>query len=69
MKKLYRSLEDKKIAGICGGIGEVYHIDPSLLRLAFVFLYLATGIVPLLVTYIVGWIIIPLGPRQQTGFQ
>jgi phage shock protein C len=51
VKKLYRSPDDKKIAGICGGIGELYSIDSSLLRLAFVFLCLATGIVPLLVTY------------------
>ena len=67
MKKLYRSVENKKIAGICGGIAEVYSIDPSLLRLAFVFVCLATGIAPLLVTYIVGWIVVPKGTPQQTG--
>ena len=67
MKKLYRSAQDKKIAGICGGIAEVYSIDPSLLRLAFVFVCLATGIVPLLATYIAGWIVVPKGPPQRTG--
>lgn len=67
MKKLHRSLEDKKMAGICGGIGEVYSVDPLLLRLAFVFLCLATGVVPLLVTYIMGWIMVPKGLPQQTG--
>ena len=67
MKKLYRSVENKKIAGICGGIAEVYSIDPSLLRLAFVFVCLATGMVPLVVTYVVGWIVVPKGTPQQTG--
>ncbi|OFV95745.1 MAG: PspC domain-containing protein [Acidobacteria bacterium RIFCSPLOWO2_12_FULL_54_10] len=64
MKRLYRSQTDKKIAGIFGGIAELYNIDPSLLRLTFVFLGLATGIIPLLISYFVGWIIIPKGPAS-----
>ena len=61
MKKLYRSQTDKKIAGIFGGLGEIFSIDPTLLRLAFVFIGLATGIIPVLVAYLVGWVIIPKG--------
>ena len=59
MNKLCRSRTNKMLAGICGGIGEAHEIDPTLLRLILVFLALATGLVPLLITYIVGWIIIP----------
>ena len=59
MKRLYRSVSDKKIAGIFGGMGEVYSIDPTLLRLGAVFLGIATGLLPLIVAYLVGWIIIP----------
>ena len=66
MKKIYRSKTDQKIAGICGGLGEILNIDPTLIRLAFVFLGVATGVLPLVVTYIVGWIIIPECPPQQT---
>ena len=62
MKRLYRSQTDKKVAGIFGGIAEVYNIDPSLLRLLAVFLGVATGFLPLLITYLVGWIILPKGP-------
>ena len=62
MKRLYRSQTDKKIAGIFGGIAELYNIDPSVLRLVMVFLGASTGILPLLITYLVGWIIIPKGP-------
>jgi phage shock protein C len=63
MKKLYRSQTDKKIAGIFGAIAEIYDIDPSLLRLLMVFLGFATGCAPLLLTYLVGWVIIPKGPQ------
>jgi phage shock protein C len=62
MKRLYRSRTDKKIAGIFGGMGEIYGIDPTLLRLGAVFLALVTAIVPLIVVYLVGWAIIPKGP-------
>jgi phage shock protein PspC (stress-responsive transcriptional regulator) len=65
MKRLYRSRRDRIIAGICGGMGDVYNIDPTLIRLGLVFLGLATGIVPLLVAYVVGAIIIPLGPLPE----
>lgn len=59
MVRLYRSKTDKKVAGVCGGIAECYQIDPNLARVAIVFLGVATGGLPLLVAYVVGWIIIP----------
>ena len=65
MKRIYRSQEDKKIAGILGGLGELFDIDPTLLRLLFVFIGLATGVIPLIVAYFVGWIIIPKGKDQK----
>ncbi len=65
MKRLYRSKTNKVIAGIFGGIAETYSIDPSLLRLALVFLGVTTGVVPLVVTYIIGWIIISKVPEEE----
>jgi phage shock protein C len=59
VRRLYRSEGDKKIAGICGGIAETYGVDANLLRVAAVFVGLATGGLPLLVAYLVGWILIP----------
>ena len=35
MKRLYRSNTDRMIAGVCGGIGEYFNIDPTLVRLAW----------------------------------
>lgn len=62
MKRLYRSSGNRFIAGICGGFGESYDWDPTLVRLILVALALFTGGAPLLITYIVGWAIIPVNP-------
>lgn len=57
MKKLHRSSANRMIAGVCGGIGEYFDIDPTLVRLGFVALsFLAGGG---LMVYILAAIIIP----------
>ena len=63
MKRIFRSKVDSKIAGVCGGIGETFDIDPTIVRLAFVFIGIITGIVPILIAYMIGWIIIPEKPE------
>jgi phage shock protein C len=65
MKKLYRSAVDRKIAGICGGLGEYFSVDPTLIRLAFVLVALITAIIPMIAAYLIGWIIIP--EARSTG--
>lgn len=65
MKRLHRSLTDKKIAGVCGGIGETYGLDPTLIRLGMVFLLFTPASPALLITYIVGWIIIPQATNAE----
>ena len=57
-KKLTLSKDDKMIAGVCGGIGEYFNIDPTIVRIFFVllsFIFLGSTI-PI---YIIFWIIIP----------
>ena len=56
-KRLYLSSSDKVIAGVCGGIGEYFEIDPVLVRIITVILFFATGFGVL--AYIIGWIVIP----------
>ncbi len=63
MKRVYRSKTDKKIFGVCGGIGEAYNIDPTFIRIIVVFLALSTGLLPMAVTYIVARFIMP--PAQS----
>jgi phage shock protein PspC (stress-responsive transcriptional regulator) len=60
MKKLYRSGTNKKIAGICGGLGELTDTDPTIIRLVVVVLGLATGVFPFLIGYLVAWWIVPV---------
>lgn len=65
MKKLYLSKNNRMIAGICGGLGEMLDMDPTIIRLGFVFIGIATAIFPLLIMYIIGWIIIPENPGNE----
>ena len=57
MKQLYKSNTNKKIAGVCGGIGEYFGIDPTIVRLGFVALSFMFG--GGLVVYILASIIMP----------
>jgi len=55
--KLYRSTENKKIAGICGGLGEYFDIDPTIVRLIWIASVLIAGTG--LLAYLIAWMIIP----------
>lgn len=61
MKKLYRSKKDRKLAGVCGGLGEYFGIDPTLIRVGFVLLALPGGL-PGVLPYLILWIVIPEEP-------
>ena len=56
-KKLYRSETDRMIAGVCGGLGEYFDVDPVVVRLLFVVFALAGGSAIFL--YIILWVIMP----------
>ena len=43
MKKLYRSKENKKIFGVCGGLADYFGIDATVIRLLWVILIFAFG--------------------------
>src|SRR5437763_1785037 len=55
--KLYRSDADRKLAGVCGGLGDFFRIDPVLFRVAFVILAFACGVGILL--YLALWLLLP----------
>jgi phage shock protein C len=58
-KKLIRSRSDKMIAGVFGGLGNYLNIDPTILRLIYVFITIFSGVFPGLIAYIIAAIIIP----------
>ncbi len=60
-KKLYKSNRNKMICGVCGGVGEFFGIDPTLVRLGWV-VFCALGGSGIL-AYIIAAIIIPSNPE------
>ena len=57
-KRLYRSQDERMIAGVCGGLGEYFGIDPTLVRLIFV-LGSITTVSGLFWIYVILMIIVP----------
>ena len=60
IKQLYRSRDDRKIAGVCGGLGKYLNIESRLLRWAFVLTAQVTA--PL---YLLMWIYLDEEPAEQ----
>ncbi len=62
MKKLYRSRNNKVITGLIGGIGEYLDIDPTILRVFYIFfLFIGMFFLPAL-AYIVASAVVPEEP-------
>jgi len=59
MKRLYRSNKNRIIAGVFGGLGEYTDIDPVVLRLIGVIIFVFTGFMPGLLAYLILIIVIP----------
>lgn len=60
-KKLYRSNTDKMIAGVCGGLGQYFGIDSTVIRLIFALL-VVFGVGSGILLYIILAIVMPLEP-------
>jgi phage shock protein C len=60
IRKVFRSRNERMIAGVSGGIAEYAGIDPNIIRLAFVLLAFAGG--GGVLAYLVAWMIIPERP-------
>ena len=65
-RRFYRSRRSRIISGFCGGVGEYFDIDPILIRLGFLalFICLYTGL-GLIIFYIVGSIVTPVRPEAE----
>lgn len=64
IKHLYRSKKNRIWAGVIGGVGEYFNVDPSLLRLIFILFLFLSGFFPLLFAYIVAILVIPETPKE-----
>lgn len=56
-KKLYKSNTNKMICGVCGGLGEFFGIDPTIIRLIWAIFGLMGG--SGIVVYLLAAVIIP----------
>jgi phage shock protein C len=56
-KRLKRSVSDKMLAGVCGGLADYFEVDPTIVRLIFVLALLIGGTGVL--AYLIMWIIVP----------
>jgi len=61
-KRLYKSSDNKIFAGVFGGLGEYFNVDPVILRVVWVLVVIFTAFVPGVLTYILAVIIIPKKP-------
>ena len=60
IRRLYRSRTERMLGGVCGGLGVYFTIDPTLIRVLFVVLALASGAG--LIAYLLLLIIVPIEP-------
>ncbi len=67
IKRLYRSRQNRILAGVCGGIADYFKVDPLIIRLFFVFIFFLNGAG--ILAYIIGWIIIPEKPYNYEDDQ
>ena len=58
-KRLVRLQSDKKILGVCGGLGRYFGVDPTVVRLTWVVLSLFGGVFPGVILYFIAGLIIP----------
>jgi len=58
-KKLYRSSKQRMIAGVCGGLAEYFDMDVNIMRLLFVAISLLSVLFPMVIFYIIAWIVVP----------
>ncbi len=65
--KLYRSGTDKMIAGVCGGLGEYFAIDSTVLRLLCALVIVFTGFFPGGIVYIVAALVMPMSPTAPSS--
>lgn len=63
-KRLYRSVQQKMLGGVCAGLADYFDLDVSLVRLIFVGVALLTAILPMVLFYLIAWLVIPIQPKE-----
>jgi len=64
-KRLVRSTNDRKVAGVCAGLADYFDIDPIIIRVLWIVAFLCAGTG--LLAYIILWIVVPEGLTGLTA--
>jgi phage shock protein PspC (stress-responsive transcriptional regulator) len=62
-KRLTRSVKDKMLGGVCGGIANYFDIDPTLVRVGYILLTIFT-IFSGFIAYLILWIVMPMATDE-----
>ena len=66
-RRLYRSLRQRMMGGVCGGLGEYLAIDPTLIRVLFILAAIFGGHGVLL--YLILLLLVPIEPEVTAPIQ
>ena len=59
---LQRSRSNKVVAGVCGGIADWLGWDPTIVRVLYVVVSIASAAFPGILVYLLLWVIMPKAP-------
>lgn len=65
VKRLYRSRDNRMVAGVAAGLGEFLGIDSTIVRLAFAFSFFLSGAG--LLAYLIMWVVVPEEPLASAS--
>ena len=65
VKRLYRSRHERKLAGVCAGLGEYIEVDPTIVRVLYLLGTIITGFFPGIFIYFAMALIMPVEPRNH----
>lgn len=58
-RKLRRSVSDRWLAGVCGGLADYMGLDPTAVRVGFVLLSILSAAFPGILVYLIMWLLVP----------
>ena len=67
VKRLYRSCDDRMVAGVCGGLAEYTNLDPTIVRLLFVGVSILGAAPGMVLAYLAMMIVVPEEPILEVS--
>ena len=67
VKRLYRSRDERMVAGVCGGLAEYTNLDPTIVRLLFVGVSILGAAPGMVLAYMAMMIVVPEEPMIEVS--